>query len=217
MLQTIDAAAFTVGLYSGALLMKRLGLRTALGIGAVIFAAGMVLWSVRLTPWISDSQMYLPLILTGFGAGWEIGPISTLINSETPAPLVGESMELYLFQRQLGGSWGIAILTILVDRQRSFWSGRLGESLSIYSLPTQEALRENSAALAWAGLPPAHADAASLALLHARLSLQSVVNSFADTFRYQAAVGVCALILVLFFARGNPLTAARRWIVQMVR
>jgi MFS family permease len=64
--------------------MKKVGLRTLLAIGAASFAAGMIVWSVRLTPDISDSQMYLPLILTGFGAGWEIGPVSTLINSQTP-------------------------------------------------------------------------------------------------------------------------------------
>src|SRR4029453_1618265 len=96
---TIDAAAFTVGLYIGALLMKKVGLRTLLAIGAAIFATGMLLWSTRLTPDIPDSQMYLPLILTGFGAGWEIGPVSTLINRENPAPLLGESMELYMFHR----------------------------------------------------------------------------------------------------------------------
>jgi MFS transporter, DHA2 family, multidrug resistance protein len=197
--------------------MKKVGLRTLLGVGAASFAAGMILWSIRLTPWISDAQMYLPLILTGFGAGWEIGPVSTLINSQTPPQLLGESMELYLFQRQLGGTWGIAILAILVDRQRSFWSGRLGESLNTYSLMTQDALHQASAALTWAGLPPAQADAAAMALLHARLTIQSVVNAFVDTFRYQAALGVFALLLVLFFARGHPVATARRWIVEMVR
>ena len=216
-LETVDAAAFTVGLYAGAILMKRVGLRTLLVVGAAVFAAGMVLWSVRLTPWVSDSQMYLPLILTGFGAGWEIGPVSTLINSQTPVPLLGESMELYLFQRQLGGSWGIALLAILVDRQRSFWSSRLGESLHAYSLATQDALQQGAAAMGWAGLPPAQADAAAVALLRARLTLQSVVNAFDDTFRYQAALGVFALLLVLLFGRGRPLAAARRWVVERVR
>jgi DHA2 family multidrug resistance protein len=217
MLETVDAAGFTVGLYVGALLMKKVGLRTLLGIGAAFFAAGMIAWSVRLTPDTSDSQMYLPLILTGFGAGWLIGPISTLINSQIAAPLLGESMQLYLFQRQLGGSWAIAILTILVDRQWSFWSGRLGESLNDYSLMTRDALHQHSAALAWAGVPPAQADAAALALLHARLSIQSVVNAFVDTFRYQAALGIFAFLLVLFFARGRPVAAARRWVVEIVR
>jgi DHA2 family multidrug resistance protein len=200
-LETIDAAAFAVGLYIGGLLMKRIGLRTLLGIGAAVFAAGMVLWSIRVTPWIPDSEMYLPLALTGFGAGWEIGPISTLINSQTPAPLLGESMQLYLFQRQIGGSWGIAILTIIADRQWSFWSSRLGESVNSYSLMTQDALHQGSAALGWAGLPAGQADAAALALLHARLTLQSAVNAFVDTFQYQAALGAAAFLLVLFFAR----------------
>jgi DHA2 family multidrug resistance protein len=216
-LETLDAAAFTVGLYIGALLMKKVGLRTLLAIGASSFAAGMVLWSVRLTPDISDSQMYLPLILTGFGAGWEIGPVSTLINSQTPAPLLGESMELYLFQRQLGGTWGIAILAIIVDRQRSFWSSRLGESLNHLSLATQDALREGAAVFGWTGLPPSQAEAASVGLLHARLMVQSVVNAFDDTFRYQAAIGVFAFLLVLLFGRGRPLVTLRSWIVQLVR
>jgi len=216
-LETVDAAAFMIGLYVGALLMKPIGLRTALAIGAAIFAAGMIVWSVRLTPDISDSQMYLPLILTGWGAGWEIGPVSTLINSQTPDTLLGESMQLYLFQRQLGGTWGIAILAILVDRLRSFWSSRLGESLNYFSLATQDALRQGSIAMRLSGFPHTQADAAALGLLHARLLIQSVVNAFVDTFRYQAALGIFAFVVVLFFARGHPISTTRRWIVQMVR
>ena len=177
----------------------------------------MILWSIRLTPWISDEMMYLPLILTGFGAGWEIGPVSTLINSQTPDTLFGESMELYLFQRQLGGTWGIAILAILVDRQRSFWSSRLGESLNQFSLMTQDALHQGAAAFALSGLPPAQANAAAVGLLHARLTIQSVVNAFDDTFRYQAALGIFAFFVVMFFGRGRPLATARRWVVEMVR
>jgi DHA2 family multidrug resistance protein len=192
-------------------------LRTLLAIGAAIFAAGMVMWSVRLTLDIPDAQMYLPLILTGFGAGWEIGPVSTLINSQTPPTLLGESMELYLFQRQLGGTWGIAILAIVVDRQRSFWSGRLGESLHTYSLMTQDALHQGATAMAWAGLPSAQADAAAVALLHVRLQIQSVMNAFVDTFRYQAALGVAAFLLVMLFGRTGTLVSLRRWIVEMVR
>ncbi|HEY2587973.1 MAG TPA: hypothetical protein VGI81_19675, partial [Tepidisphaeraceae bacterium] len=143
--------------------------------------------------------------------------LSTLINSQTPNVLLGEGMEMYLCQRQLGGSWGIAILAIIVDRQRSFWSSRLGESLNHFSLATQHALRDGAAALEAAGLPRSQADAASMGLLHARLLVQSTVNAFVDTFRYQAALGVTAFVLVLLFRRGRSLTSLRRWIVQMVR
>src|SRR4029077_18407829 len=159
----------------------------------------------------------LPLILCGWGAGWEIGPVSTLINSQTPDTLLGESLELYLFQRQLGGTWGIAILAILVDRRRSFWSGRLGEGINEYNLLSQDAFRHGAALLQSAGLPHAQSDAGAVGLLHARLILQSVVNAFADTFAYQAAIGALALFLVCFFARGREFKASVNWIVQMVR
>lgn len=218
-LQTLNAAAFAIGLVLGALLllMRRLGFHVALSVGAAVFAAGMVCWTIRLTPTISDQAMFLPLTLIGFGAGWQIGPISTLINSKTPDTLMGEGMELYLCQRQLGGRWGTAILAILLDRQRSFWSGRLGEHLNEYNLAADEALRQGAAALCTLGLPPSHADAGAIGLLHGRLVVQSVVNAFADTFAYQAALGVFALVLLMFLARARPLEGAVQWAVVMVR
>ena len=216
-LQTMNAIWFTIGLVAGGLLMKRLGIRAALGVGAAMFMAGMWVWACRLTPQISDEAMYLPLALTGFGAGWQIGPVSILINSQTSNLLTGEGMELYLCQRQLGGSWGIAILAILVDRQRSFWSGRLGEGMNDYNPMMQDAFRHSAAVLQSAGLPHAQANAGAAGLMHARLILQSVVNAFADTFVYQAALGAFALFLVIFFARGRALKAGVHWVVQMTR
>lgn len=216
-LQTINAIGFAIGLVAGAVLMKRLGLRAALGVGAAIFMVGMLVWTFRLTTDISDEAMYLPLVLTGFGGGWQVGPISTLINSQTSNVLMGEGMELYLCQRQLGGSWGIAILTILVDRQRSFWSGRLGENINQYNLMARDALRQGAAALQSIGMPHAQAEAGSMGILHARLLVQSIVNAFADTFFYQAIIGAVALILVIFFARGRAITAGVRWAVHMTR
>jgi DHA2 family multidrug resistance protein len=161
--------------------------------------------------------MYLPLALTGFGAGWQIGPISILINSQTSNLLMGESMELYLCQRQLGGSWGIAILAILVDRQRSFWSGRLGEGINEYNFLSQDAFRHGAALLQFRGIPHAQSVAGAVGLLHERLVLQSVVNAFADTFAYQAAIGALALFVVIFFARGRAIKAGMQWVVQMTR
>lgn len=216
-LQTINTSWFTVGLIVGALLMKRLGFRSALGVGAAIFMAGMLVWTFRLTPQISDEAMYLPLALTGFGAGWQIGPISTLINSHTSNRLLGEGMELYLCQRQLGGSWGIAILTILVDRQRSFWSGRLGERINEFNPMVQESLRRGAGVLQHVGLPHAQAQAGAVGLLHADLVTQSVVNAFADTFAYQACIGALALLMVIFFARGREIRSAVQWAIHSTR
>ena len=70
--------------------MKVLGLPRDLLAGAVFFTVGMWCWATRLTLGISDSAMLLPLALTGLGAGWQIGPLSTLINSDTPPTLMGE-------------------------------------------------------------------------------------------------------------------------------
>jgi DHA2 family multidrug resistance protein len=216
-LQTINAIWFAIGLVLGAVLMKRLGFRAALGVGAATFMAGMLVWTFRLTPQISDEALYVPLALTGFGAGWQIGPVSTLINSQTSNTLMGEGMELYLCQRQLGGSWGIAILTILVDRRRSFWSGRMSERINDFNPLVHESLRQGGGVLQYVGLPHAQAQAGAVGLLHADLMMQSVVNAFADTFAYQACIGVLALFLVIFFARGRAIATAVQWTVHITR
>jgi hypothetical protein len=161
--------------------------------------------------------MYLPLALTGFGAGWQISPASSLINSQTSNRLLGEGMELYLCQRQLGGNWSIAILTILVDRQRSFWSSRLGERMNEYNPLVQESLRQGTSVLQHVGFPQAQAQAGAVGLLHADLVIQSFVNAFADTFAYQACVAAVALLLVIFFARGRAIATAVQWAVHMIR
>lgn len=216
-LQTLNASCFFVGLVVGAIMMKKVGLRLALGVGAGAFAAGMWFWATRLTPAMPESQMYLPLALTGFGAGWQIAPLSTLINSQTPPVLMGDGMELYLCQRQLGGSWGIAVLTILLDRQRSFWSSRLGEHLTQSNLFAQDALQQGAASLRAAGLPEAAAEAGAAGLVHGRLVLQSTVNAFLDTYWYQVALGLFAMFLVLLFGRGSELRRLTRWTIDAVR
>jgi DHA2 family multidrug resistance protein len=177
----------------------------------------MWFWATRLTSAMPEAQMYLPLALTGFGAGWQIGPLSTLINSQTPSVLMGDGMELYLCQRQLGGSWGIAVLTILLDRQRSFWSSRLGEHLTQSNLLAQDALQQGAASLRAAGLPDAAADAGAAGLVHSRLLLQSTVNAFLDTYWYQIALGLFAMFLVLLFGRGRQLWRLTRWSIDAVR
>jgi DHA2 family multidrug resistance protein len=216
-LQSLNAAAFAAGLVAGGfLMMTPIGFRGPLAFGAVVFAAGMWCWTTRLTPAISDRAMILPLVLTGFGAGWQIGPMSTMMNSRLPNVLMGVGMKLYLCLRQLGGSWGIAILTILVDRRRSFWSGRLGEHVNPYHLGAQEAMRQGAAAFRGAGFPQAQAQAAALDLLHRRLLLQSVVNALVDTYWYQVLIACAALLLLLIFAKGRAIASTLRWFVATV-
>lgn len=215
-LQSFNAAAFFVGIAVGGLLMRSIGVRLTLAGGAAVFCAGMLIWATRLSIGISNEAMLLPLALTGLGAGWQIGPLSRLINSETPPVLLGEGMELYLLQRQLGGSWGIALLTIMVDRRRSLWSERLGEGVNRYNLAFQEQLRSGALVPHAAGFSAGQAQGVSLGLIHGRLLVQSIVNAFADTFYYQAALAAFALLLIVAFSHRRHLITAWRWSAGLI-
>jgi len=93
----------------------------------------------------------------------------------------------------------------------------LGERINEYNPLSQDAFHQGAAFMQSAGVPHLPSDAGAAVLLHARLVLQSVVNAFADTFAYQAAIGALALFLVVFFARGRAFKAGVHWVVQMTR
>jgi len=55
---------------------------------------------------------------------------------------VAEGSGLFNLSRQLGGSFGIAILATLLDRRQNFHYARLVENLSTYDLGTQQRLSQ---------------------------------------------------------------------------
>jgi len=149
MLETINAAAFTVGC-SWSLMMKKVGLRTLLRSEPPSSDGNAPLEHSPHNP-IFPMRRCISADAHRLRRRLEIGPLH-LINSQDPTTLLGESMS-FTVPTPAGGTWGIAILAILVDRQRSFWSSRLGESLNHFSLATQDALHDGAAAFAAAGLP----------------------------------------------------------------
>ena len=197
LLLSINTIAFMAGILIAAKLLMAVGHRTLAVISTVMLASGLWLFGLRLTISSPDEAYYLPLILTGFPTGRLIPVVSNLMCGTLPPQLFGEGQQNYLLLRQLGGSVGTALLTIMIDLRRTHHSSRLGESLTTYSDFTREAIRAGGAALAINGVPPEKAAAAAFGVLHKDLIEQSVVNAFADTFYYQAAIAASATALVL--------------------
>jgi MFS transporter, DHA2 family, multidrug resistance protein len=97
--------------------------------GALIFA--LAAWKLSLiTSESGASDFFWPLILRGVGLGMMFVPLTTLTLAGLSSHELSQGSGLYNFFRQLGGSFGIAVIATLVTRYTTQFREVLGEHVT---------------------------------------------------------------------------------------
>jgi DHA2 family multidrug resistance protein len=97
--------------------------------GAIIFAVAA--WKLSLiTSQSGESDFLWPLILRGIGLGMMFVPLTTLTLAGLSSHELSQGSGLYNFFRQLGGSFGIAVIATLVTRYTTQFREVLGEHVT---------------------------------------------------------------------------------------
>jgi DHA2 family multidrug resistance protein len=168
------------------------------GAGVVTFAFfGMMSWT-HLSGW-GD---VLPVqIARGFAMGLMFVPLSTATLRMLPAVDVPKAAGLYNLFRQLGGSFGIAVLGTMLDHRSRVHGAYLAEHVSALSPLAREREAALQSLFESRGMEPTSAlDAAHRALAGA-LQKQAMALSFEDTYRFILIVVLATLPLVLLLRR----------------
>jgi DHA2 family multidrug resistance protein len=172
-----------------------------LGAGILTLAlSGMMSWT-HLSGW----DDVIPLqVARGLAMGMMFVPLSTATLRMLPAVDVPKAAGLYNLFRQLGGSFGIAILGTMLDRQSRVHGAYLAEHVSTLSPLAQERVASLQAAFQARGLDAASAYDAAQRALAGILQRQSMVLSFEDAYRFILIVVLVSLPLVLLLRRELP-------------
>lgn len=101
-------------------------------IGIILLALSMYLNSF-LSLFSEHYQIMLPLYIRGFAMGLVFTPLSTIALSGIPKQKIAQASGLFNVIRQLGGSFGVAILGTLLIRREIFHSAMYGQSVNQYS------------------------------------------------------------------------------------
>jgi MFS transporter, DHA2 family, multidrug resistance protein len=120
---------------------------------------------------------------------------------------LAEGAGLYNLFRQLGGSFGIALLATLIDRRSHFHYARVVEHLSAYDPFQQQQLGQMQSLLASRGMTPYEAQAGALKALSGLAQRQAAVLTYADVFQVLAWAGMATVLLLVLFQRprsGKP-------------
>jgi DHA2 family multidrug resistance protein len=194
------ASAFMMPI--GSALTKRFDPRVLLVIGGLILTASMVLLG-RMSPQTGVDSLFWPLILRSFGTVLMFLPLSMATLGPIPKHEIAKASGFYNLTRQLGGSIGVAILSLLLERREAFHRSVLVEKLSSIDPAVTERVRQLAAGFVRLGSSLSEAMARAYKVLDHAVNLQAQVISFGDCFIATSVLVLVTLPLVLLLGRSD--------------
>ena len=174
-----------------------------------LVAGGMVLfflysfWGYKiLTPDTGKDAFFWMLIMRGLGMGMLFIPITALSLSTLKGQQIGQGASFTGMMRQLGGSFGVALITTFMARRNVQHRSDLVSHLGINDPAVQQRLQGMQHNFMAKGMPADRALQSGYQSLDFMVSKQAAVLSYMEVFLY---LGVLFLICVPFvlMVRGN--------------
>jgi MFS transporter, DHA2 family, multidrug resistance protein len=116
--------------------------------------------------------------------------------------LLGQGAGMINFSRQLGGAFGVNLLSVMLDRRTFFHSDTLTALQTAANTGTAELLRSMQALLAQAGVPADIQMSAALHYLGRVVYAQAYTMGFRDSFLITAVVFTLGFIPAWIMGRG---------------
>jgi len=183
-------------------LYNRLGVYLMLPVGMTLSATSALMMA-HFTLNSGPLQILLPQVVQGMGFSFMFVSLSTAALSRVPRPQMQSATGLYNLVRQMGGSFGTAIVVTLVDHKTTMASANLMRYASVYNPTFMRWWETYRAAFVARGSDPATAHLRALAALHSLISQQATVVAFDYTFGVIGLLLLACLPLVLFIRRGQ--------------
>ena len=148
---------------------------------------------------VADTQF--GLIWRGLGLGFVFIPISTVAFAGLKGAQISQGAALYNLMRQLGGSFGIAVLNTYIVNMTQFHRTDLVAHLNTGSTTLQERISGIAGAMIGNGYSPSSAHALALGLINQTVEAQASVMSYNNAFILLGITFLFALPAVLLLRR----------------
>jgi MFS transporter, DHA2 family, multidrug resistance protein len=185
------------------IMMQKVDLRIIVATGMVIFG-GSCLLNLGLTSESVGAAFIWPQLINGIGqpmVGLTLSQAATAGLAEDEIP---DGTALFSMARNLGGSMGLALTGILIDRRQAFHVAELGQAQTANSAVGQERIAQIAASLQHGGADPAFATARALKTIAGEVQRQALVMSYIDGFWLMGFGILLAIPAVLFLRRSTP-------------
>lgn len=156
-----------------------------------------------ITPDTSADEMFLPLILRGIGLGLLFVPITTLALSTLSGRQIGEGAAFTGMMRQLGGSFGIAIITTFIARLNQEHRVNLISYLDKTDFKVQQTVHGLQQSFIAKGFSFNESLAKAYKLLEYKVMVQSTVLTYMNIFMYLGILFLLCIPFILLIKKGS--------------
>lgn len=191
---TIPSAFVTIMMMPmiGLLMRKKMPAQILGCVGIGIFIIFCMMMS-RSTLADGMGDFFWPLAIRGFGLSMLFVPITTLAVQDLKGPEIGQGTGLNTMMRQLGGSFGVALITTFVDRRLAYHRDILASSINPYNNNLLDRLKGMAHAFMGQGYSALQSQHMAYGAINGSVMRQSLLLSYNDVFWI---VGIFFVILI---------------------
>lgn len=171
-------------------LLGRVNIRL-LVISGLFFLSASSFLDTHLTPFSDGGDFVWSQLLRGAGQMLAMMPLNQASVGSVAREDLGDATGLYNMARNLGGSLGLALLGVFIDRRVEMHGDVIREAVTANSPLAQERIAANAASLAASSGDLAHGQMQAYAQLAAQIDKQALVITYGECFW---ALGVALLL-----------------------
>nr|WP_315163863.1 MDR family MFS transporter [uncultured Flavobacterium sp.] len=173
------------------------------GVGFLIFFFFTLMMYDRMTPSTGVEHLFWPLILRGIGLGLLFVPITTLSLSTLKGKHIGEGAAFTGMMRQLGGSFGIAIITTFITRFTQKHRIDLISNLDASKFEVQQRVALLQRGFMSKGFSSNEALKKAYQIIDYSVLKQSTVLSYMDIFLYLGVLFLFCIPIIFLIKKGK--------------
>ncbi|MES2630252.1 MAG: DHA2 family efflux MFS transporter permease subunit [Bacteroidota bacterium] len=159
-----------------------------------------------LTPDTPEEAFFWPLIMRGIGMGMLFIPITTLSLSTLKGQEIGKGASFTGMMRQLGGSFGIAMITTFISTQNIVHRSDLVSKLDVGNPAVQQKIAGSQQAFMSRGMSPDVALRSAYQSMDYAVMKQATILSYMDVLEYLGIVFLLCIPFILLVKGGKKKT-----------
>lgn len=187
--------------FVGKMMERGVSFRLLITSGMIIFFVYSMMAYKVLTPNTPSEAFFWLLVIRGIGLGLLSIPITTLALSTLRGAEIGQGAALSGMLRQLGGSFGVAIISTYLTRDNQAHRSDLVSKLSADDPMVQQRIAAITHGFQLKGMTADVARKSALQLQDRLVDVQATVLSYMDIFLWIGVMFLICIPFVLFFIR----------------
>ncbi|HEU4574360.1 MAG TPA: DHA2 family efflux MFS transporter permease subunit [Chitinophagaceae bacterium] len=185
----------------GQLIQRGVSQKYLIATGFSIFFIYSLLAYKVITPHTGADNFYWILMVRGTGLGLLSVPISTMALSTLKGVEIGQGAAFSGMMRQLGGSFGVAIISTFLSRDITTHRSDLVTYLDVNDPYVQNRVHALAAGMRAKGMAPNIALKSTYQLLDNSVNVQATILSYMDVFLYIGCMFLACVPFVLLFIK----------------